>query len=196
MTENAIQQDAQEGIGAFLGLLFYLAAASVLRGWALVARGRSGEGMAQIRQGFDTGGPTRAHLRAHSLALLAEAWGKGGNLTEGLAVLAKALTGVEETGIHFYEPELHRLKGEFLLALDPENPAEAETCFHQSVVIARRHQAKSMELRATMSLARLRQRQGRRGEARAALAAVYGTFTEGFTTPDLVDAAALLNSRS
>ena len=111
MTENAIQQDAQEGIGAFLGLLFYLAAASVLRGWALVARGRSGEGMAQIRQGFDTGGPTRAHLRAHSLALLAEAWGKGGNFTEGLAVLAKALTEVEETGIRFCEPELRRLRG-------------------------------------------------------------------------------------
>jgi hypothetical protein len=62
-------------------------------------------------QGFVTGGPTRAHLRAHSLALLAEAWGKGGNFTEGLAVLAEALTEDEETGIRFYEPELRRLKG-------------------------------------------------------------------------------------
>jgi predicted ATPase len=194
MTENAIQQDAQEGIGAFLGLLFYLAAASVLRGWALVARGRSGEGMAQIRQGFDTGGRTRAHVRAHSLALLAEAWGKGGNFTEGLAVLAKALTEVEETGIRFYEPELRRLKGEFLLALNPENPAEAEDCFRLAIETARRQQSRAWELRATMSLARLWQRQGRRDEARATLAAVYGTFTEGFTTPDLVDAAAQLNS--
>jgi predicted ATPase len=120
---------------------------------------------------------------------LAEAWGKGGNITEGLAVLAKALTDVEETGIRFSEPELRRLKGEFLLALDPEHPAEVEACFRQAVAISRRHQARSLELRATMSLARLWQRQGR-----AALAAVYGTFTEGFTTPDLVDAAALLNS--
>jgi predicted ATPase len=159
----------------------------------LVQRGRFEEGMAQIRQGFDTGGPTRAHLRAHSLAVLAEAWGKGGSFTEGLAVLAKALTEVEETGIRFYEPELHRLKGELLLGLDPENPAEAEACFRQSVVIARRQQAKSLELRATMSLARLWQRQGRCDEARAALAAVYDTFTEGFATPDLSDAAALLN---
>ena len=78
------------------------------------------------------------------------------------------------------------------MGLDPENPAEAEACFRQSVAIARRQQAKSLELRATMSLARLWQRQGRRDEARATLAAVYGTFTEGFTTPDLVDAAALL----
>ncbi len=89
---------------------------------------------------------------------------------------------------------MHRLKGEFLLALDPENPAEAEACFRQAVAIARHQQAKSLELRATMSLARLWQRQGRRDEARATLAAVYGTFTEGFTTPDLVDAAAQLNS--
>jgi predicted ATPase len=150
--------------------------------------------MAQIRHGFDTGGPTRAHLRAHSLAVLAEAWGKRGNFTEGLAVLTEALTVVDETGIQFYAPELHRLKGEFLLALDPDNPAEAEACFRQAVAICRRHQAKSLELRATMSLARLWQRQGRRDEARAELAAVYGTFTEGFTAPDLVDAAAQLNS--
>ena len=194
VTETLEMAEELQGLAADQGLLFYLAAASVLRGCALVERGRSEEGMAQIRQGFDTGGPTRAHLRAHSLALLAEAWGKGGNFTEGLAVLAKALTEVGETGIRFYEPELHRLKGEFLLGLDPENPAEAEACFRQAVAIARRQQARSLELRATMSLARLWQRQGRCDEARATLAAVYGTFTEGLTTPDLVDAAALLNS--
>ncbi len=89
---------------------------------------------------------------------------------------------------------MHRREGEFLLALEPENPAQAEACFHQAVAISRHHQARSLELRATMSLARLRRRQGRGDEARTALAAVYGTFTEGFTTPDLVDAAAQLNS--
>src|SRR5262249_13604675 len=141
---------------------------------------------------FDTGGATRSHMRAHSLAVLAEAWGKEGNFTEGLAELAKAITQVEETEIRFFEPELHRLKGEFLLALDPANPAQAEASIRQAVAIARRQQAKSLELRATMSLARLWRRQGHREEARAMLAAVYGTFTEGFTTPDLVDAAAFL----
>jgi predicted ATPase len=194
VTETLELAEALQGLAADQGFLFYSAAASVLRGWALLERGRIEEGMALIRQGFETGGPTRAHLRAHSFAVLAEAWGREGNLTEGLAVLAKALTEVEETGIHFYEPELHRLKGEFLLALDPEHPAEAEACFRQAVAIARHQQATSLELRATMSLARLWQRQGRRDEARAELAAVYGTFTEGFTTPDLVDAAAQLDS--
>ena len=86
-----------------------------------------------------------------------------------------------------------RLQGEFLLALHPEKPEDAEACFRQAVAISRRHQARSLELRATMSLARLWHRQGSRDEARATLAAVYGTYTEGFTTPDLVDAAVLLN---
>ena len=75
--------------------------------------------MALIRQGFDTGGATRAHWRAYFLTLLAETCGKVGNITEGLTVLAPALTVVKETGIRIYEPEMHRLKGEFLLALDP-----------------------------------------------------------------------------
>jgi len=138
-------------------------------------------------------GATRAHWRSYLLTLSAEACGKGGNITEGLAVLAEALTVVEKTGIQMYEPEMYRLKGELLLALDLENLADAEASFDQAVVVARRHQAKSLELRATMSLARLWQRQGRENEAHAALAAVYGTYTEGFTTPDLLDAAAQLN---
>ena len=111
-------------------------------------------------------------------------------------MLATALKEVEETGIRLYEPELHRLKGEFLLALDPENPAEAEACFRQAVAISRRHQARSLELRATMSLARLWQRQGRRDEARAMLAEIYGWFTEGFETADLQEAKAFLDATS
>jgi predicted ATPase len=194
VSETLELAEALQGLAAGQGLLFHLAGGSVLRGWALVERGRSEEGMAQIRLGFDTGGTTRSHYRAYSLALLAEAHGKAGNFTEGLAVLADALTVAEETEMHIYEPEMHRVKGEFLLALDPENPARAEACFRQADAIARRHQATSLELRATMSLARLWQRQGRRDEARAAVAAVYGIYTEGFTTPDLVDAAAQLDS--
>jgi predicted ATPase len=194
VSETLDLAEALQGLATDQGLLFYLAGGTVLRGWALVERGSSSEGIAQIRQGFDTGGATRAHWRAYSLALLAESCGKGGNITEGLTVLAEALTVVEETGIRIYEPEMHRLKGEFLLALDPEKVADAEACFRQAVAIARRHQAKSLELRATMSLARLWQQQGRGNEAHAALAAVYGTYTEGLTTPDLVDATAQLKS--
>jgi tetratricopeptide (TPR) repeat protein len=194
VSETLELAEAVQGLAVEVGPWFYLVLKSVLRGWALVERGRSGEGMAQIRQGLDSVGPTRAHFHAYCIALLAEACGKGGMLTEGLAALADALSLVEQWGIHIYEPEMHRLKGEFLLALDPERPAEAEACFRQAIALARGHQAKSLELRATMSLARLWQRQGRGDEARATLAAVYGTFTEGFTTPDLVEAAALLNA--
>jgi predicted ATPase len=193
VSETLELAEALQRLAADQGLLFYLAGGSVLKGWALVGLGRSGEGIALIRQGFETGGATRAHWRAYSLALLAEACGKGGNFTGGLAALTEALTVVEKTGICMYEPEMHRLKGEFLLHLNPENSTDAEACFRQAVAIARRHHAKSLELRATMSLARLWQRQGRRTEGHAALAAVYGTYTEGFTTPDLVDAAAQLN---
>jgi predicted ATPase len=192
ITETLELTEELQGLAADHGLVFQLGAAFVLRGWALMESGHSEEGMAQIRQGFDKGGATRSHVRAHSFALLAEAWSKKGNFSEALAELAKAFTLIEETGIRFYEPELLRLKGEFLLGLDPNNLTEAEAHFRQAVAIARRHQAKSLELRATTSLARLWHRQGRREEARATLAAVYGTFTEGFTTPDLVDAAALL----
>ena len=186
--------EALQGLATDQGLLFYLAGGLVLRGWALVERGRIEEGIAQIRQGFDTGGATRAHWRAYSLSLLAEACGKGGNITEGLAVLAEAIKVIEESGIHIYDPEMHRLKGEFLLTLDPENPADTEACFGHAIAIARHHQAKSLELRATISLARLWQRQGRRDQARAALATVFDTYTEGFTTPDLVEARALLEA--
>src|SRR5262249_66982 len=92
------------------------------------------------------------------------------------------------------EAELHRQKGELFLAESPDEVGAAEDCFHRAIDIARQQQSRAWELRATMSLARLWQRQGRRDEARAALTAAYGTFTEGFTTPDLVDTTALLNS--
>jgi adenylate cyclase len=93
-----------------------------------------------------------------------------------------------------HEAELHRLRGELLLAESPDRPSDAETCFRRAIETARCQQSRGWELRATMSLARMLGRQGRRGDARAALAAVYGMYTEGFTTPDLVDARALLES--
>ena len=183
-----------QGIATDQGLLFYMAGGSVLRGWALVQQGRGEEGLSRMREGFEMGGATRAHWRAYFLTLLAEACGKVGDFTEGLGVLAEALTVVEKTAIRIYEPEMHRLMGEFLLALDPEKAVDAEDCFGKAVSIARGHHARALELRATMSLARLWQQQGRGREAQAALAAVYDTYAEGLATPDLVDAAALLAS--
>ena len=107
-------------------------------------------------------------------------------------MLAEALDSVDTTEECWWEAELYRLKGELLLALSADNAAAAETCFHQALVIARRQQAKSLELRAAMSLSRLWQQQGKRAEAYQLLAETYGWFTEGFDTADLQEAKALL----
>jgi predicted ATPase len=111
---------------------------------------------------------------------------------EGLHVLAEALAVVHKTEEQFYEAELHRLKGELLLHQPIPDAHQAEACFHHAFAVARRQQAKSLELRTAMSLARLWQQQGKREEARALLAPIYGWFTEGFDTADLQEAQALL----
>ncbi|HLB78720.1 MAG TPA: hypothetical protein VJO72_16945, partial [Candidatus Dormibacteraeota bacterium] len=126
--------------------------------------------------------------------LLAEAYGRAGQAEAGLAMLAEALEAVDKYGERFYEAELHRLKGELLLQQSAEFQGEAEACFHQALDVARRQQAKSLELRAAMSLARLWQRQGKRDAARELLAEVYGWFTEGFDTVDVQEAKALLEA--
>jgi predicted ATPase len=110
----------------------------------------------------------------------------------GLTVLTEALSLADTTGVRWYEPELYRLKGELLLQQSPSNPTEAETCFHHAISIAQSQQAKSWELRAATSLARLWQQQSKRQEAYDLLAPVYNWFTEGFDTADLKDAKALL----
>ena len=92
--------------------------------------------------------------------------------------------------------ELHRLKGQLLLQQSPDNVTEAESCFHQAIAIAQNQSAKSWELRATTSLARLWQSQGKREEAREVLEPVYSWFTEGFDTADLIDAKTLLDELS
>jgi predicted ATPase len=131
--------------------------------------------------------------RPYFLALLAEACGKADHVEEGLSLLAEALTLVDKSGYRYWEAELYRLKGELRLQLSSDNVHEAETCFHHALDIARNQQAKSLELRATTSLARLWQSQGKRQDAHDLLAPVYGWFTEGFDTADLIDAKALLN---
>jgi predicted ATPase len=184
------QYEPLEAIAAEQGLATYLPAGSVLRGWALVERGHGEEGLARIHQGLATPAST-GFLRVLFLALLAEAYGRAGKAEEGLAALAEALRAVDDKGIGFYEPELHRLKGELLLARGPVNPSGAEACFRQAIAIARRQQAKSLELRAVMSLSRLDHKRGKTAEARQVLAEIYGWFTEGFDTVDLREAQAL-----
>ena len=112
----------------------------------------------------------------------------------GLGVLEEAWVLVHNHGIRIYEAELYRLKGDLMLALTVENHAEVAACFHHALDIARHQQAKSLELRAAMSLSRLWQCQGKRTETRQLLADVYGWFTEGFDTTDLQEAKALLEA--
>jgi predicted ATPase len=134
--------------------------------------------------------------RPFYLALLAEAYGKAGQMLEGLRLLTEALALADQIGGHWYEAEVHRLKGELFLRIGEEERREPEECFHRALDVARRQQAKSLELRAAMSLSRLWQRQGKRDEARALVADIYGRFTEGFDTTDLREARALLEELS
>jgi len=175
------------------GFAFWLAHGRILRGWAVTVQGEGAEGIAQMRQGLVAYRATGAEIdRLYFLSLLAEAYEKVGQPEEGLTVLAEALTTVDNTGERYWEAELHRLKGKLLLILKGQKVEEVEECFRKALDTARRQQAKSLELRAAMSLGRLWQQQGKRDEARQMLAQIYGWFTEGFDTADLKEAKALL----
>lgn len=207
--EQTVRELAEQGMTLCRehGFIQWLAHGTILGGWALTEQ-QAEEGMAQIRQGLATWQAIGAELaRTFFLALLAEVCGKAGQTEEGLDVLAEALATVDTSGERFYEAELYRLKGELLLAQEGksekgkgerdegvEAKTEAEACFLKAIKIARRQQAKSLELRAVMSLSRLWQQQGKKREARRRLAEIYGWFTEGFDTADLQEAKALLEA--
>jgi predicted ATPase len=143
------------------------------------------------------------------LALLAEMLGQTGQTETGLAMLAEALATVERSGERFWEAEIYRLKGELLLKGDGERPVlsalggrnaerewSPEDCFHKAIDIARYQRGKSLELRATVSLCRLWQAQGKQEQARQILAEIHNWFAEGFDTVDLREAKALLEQLS
>ncbi|HEV8717227.1 MAG TPA: tetratricopeptide repeat protein, partial [Candidatus Binatia bacterium] len=197
-------QLAQERAEALLtlstdqGFAFTLAWGTIMRGWALAEQGQREEGIAQMRQGMAAMRATGAEaLQSYFFALLAEAYGQMGWAEEGLSVLAEALVAVDKTKERGYEAELYRLKGELTLQSQVQGlkskVEETEASFQKAIEIARRQQAKSLELRAVMSLSRLWQQQGKKDEARQILAEIYGWFTEGFDTKDLQEAKALLD---
>jgi predicted ATPase len=173
--------------------------ATILRGWALAEQGER-EGIGQIRRGLAVLRAAGSELwRSYYLALLAEAYGKTGQREEELSVLAEALASVNKTGERFYEAELYRLRGELTLVqsnvqrLESSIQKEAEACFLKAIEVARKQQARSLELRAATSLARLWQQQSKRVEAHQLLSEIYGWFTEGFDTTDLQKAKTLLD---
>ncbi len=124
---------------------------------------------------------------------MAEALGQVGQAEDGLDLLDEALAFIDKTSERFWEAEVYRLKGELLLMRSAKNRAAADAAFNQAIAIARRQEAKVLELRATTSLARLWGERNKRAQAQTLLAPVYGWFTEGFDTADLKEAKVLLD---
>jgi predicted ATPase len=171
---------------------FWAAAGTILRGWALAMQGQGEVGMAQVRQGIAAYRATGAALLVpYYCTLLADVFAHLGCPEDGLQALAEALTLVEQHEERWWEAEVYRLRGVLLLRQTMPQEA-AETWLQRALDIARRQEAKSLELRAAMSLSRLWQQQGKQAEARELLAPIYGWFTEGFDTADLQEAKALL----
>jgi predicted ATPase len=170
---------------------------TVLHGWALAMQSQGEAGLAEMRQGLAADLATGSKLfRPYCLGLLAEAYGEGGHFKEGLNALAEALAVMDTTEVRFYAAELSRHKGASLLRQTVPDAPQAEACFHEALDVARAQQAKSLELRAAMSLARLWQSQDKRQEAYDLLAPVYEWFTEGFDTADLQEARGLVEELS
>ena len=179
------------------GIPFWLGWATLFQGATLTAQGQGEVGIKQIHQGFETLRPTGAKgAWTSALALLARAYEQVGQAEAGLSVLTEALEVVHKTGERFQEAELYRLKGELTLQSSVQRLESrvkaAEECFSKAIEISQCQQAKSLELRAATSLARLWQQQGKREEAHKLLSDIYNWFTEGLDTKDLQEAKALL----
>jgi class 3 adenylate cyclase/predicted ATPase len=204
------------------GFELFSAWGSLLHGWVLAENGQVDKSLPQIQQGLVTLETIGSKVfQTYWLALFAEACGKGGQAEAGLKIVIESLAMGKNSGERWYEAELYRLKGELTLQSSVQrlassvkkggkskvksrklqvpstqhltpNTQEAEACFLKAIDIARKQQAKSWELRAAVSLARLWHQQGRKDEARQLLSEIYGWFTEGFDTKDLQEAKALL----
>jgi len=171
----------------------FLAAATMIRGWALTQLGELETGLAQLRQGLPAWRATGAGLyEPYFLGLQAEAHARSGAVKESLDLIARALERVEETGERWIEAELHRITGELILQLPKADPAAAEARFRQAASVARQQGTKLWELRATTRLARFCRERGRCGDAHDLITPLYSQFTEGFGTPDLQAASAIL----
>jgi len=192
--ENATRQWAEEvsALSTDKGFPYFSSMSGILRGWSVAEQGNVKEGIAQIKQSLRAWEVTESEVnKTYHLALLAEAYGKNGEIEEGLNVLSEALTLVEKNGERWYEAELYRLKGDLLLMRNGVEE-EVEGCFRLALEVARRQNARSFELRTTLSLYRLWQRNGKFVEAQDLLQNAYEGFTEGFETKDLQDAKTLL----
>jgi predicted ATPase len=176
------------------GFPFWLAYCTMLRGYVLATRGETAKGLALARKGHEDMKATGAwSSEAFRLGLLAKCYEHAELPDEAFDLLTKALDIAERTNERFYQAVLHRRKGEWLLAYRRSETAEAECCFEHAFAVAQKQNARTYQLRAATSLARLWLHQGKRNEAHDLLAPVYNWFTEGFDTPNLKEAKALLD---
>jgi predicted ATPase len=193
--EHAVLRERVEQLVAVAteqGLPDWRAQGTIFRGWFKVKNGDVAEGISLLQSGSAAYRATGAEMfMPHYNALRARACEIAGQGEEALALLDDALHNVERTGERWFEAELNRHKGQLLLRQGYTEAAEE--LYRKALSIAMEQDAKLWELRAAVSLARLRRDQGRRGEGRDLLAPVYNWFTEGFGTPDLKDARALLD---
>ena len=184
-------------LSAEQGFPFWKALGMMSRGTGHMVAGRLDEALRVVEEAL------AAYLRTGSRKSLAEYHGflaeihwKAGRLEDASREVDDALAIADRSNSRCYEAELHRIKGEVARALDPSRESEAEACFEKSLEVARRQSARSWELRGAMSLGKLRRDQGRRDDAKQVLAEVYQRFDQGFETPDLLDARALLDEWS
>lgn len=191
LADEALAHDTEHGFELLL------MAGVIQRGWLLAERGKLEEGLAQMQAGVAQHQAVGAVVMVPAfLGLIAGAYLKLGRPAEGLAAVTEALRVAQQSGRHYWEAELHRLRGVLTVEVergqDRAEAPDAESHFLQAIAVARRQQARSLELRAATSLARLWAGQGNVREAHGLLAGVYGWFTEGFDTADLLEAKALL----
>ncbi|MDA2919106.1 TOMM system kinase/cyclase fusion protein [Desulfobacterota bacterium AH_259_B03_O07] len=189
-SEEAIALCAEQGF------VYYLAWGTIIHGWASAERGQAKKAIEQMHQGLADLQSTGAQRSLpYYLSLLAEAYFKADRAEEGLSLLTEALSFIDEKSERWWEAELYRLKGELLLKLNDTEPGIEES-FRKAIEIARRQSAKSLELRAVMSLSRFLHKHGKNDEAIKVLSEIYGWFTEGFDTADLKEAKSLLGELS
>ncbi len=176
------------------GFSVHKAKGTVFLGWALAEVGQTEQGIGYMCQGLEEQRAVGTHEDFPVLFdMLAAAYAAAGRAQLGLDVLGEVLAETERSGLSYWTAELYRRRGEVLMALSREHEAEAEICIRRALEVARGQQAKSLELRAAMSLARLEQSRGRPAAAYELVAPVFAWFREGFETADLREARALLN---
>jgi tetratricopeptide (TPR) repeat protein len=191
---RTVQQHAEEvvALSSEHGFPFWLGIGTVLLGWSLAALGDATHGLDLIKKGMSVSSASGSVIvAATDLTNLAECYAALGHAADGLSCLDEAAQIIDTMGQRVYEVDVFRVRGDLLSATGDR--AAAEESYHRALAVARSQAAKTLELRAAASLARLWRDQGKRTEARDALAPVYGWFTEGFNMPVLQEAKALLN---